>query len=78
MLGARLSTLLPPTISVIYDISHPYDLRFTLGKPSMNTAEIDQFLQNPASDPDVKRRLLTDVQAQGYPDPSSSSNQSPE
>jgi hypothetical protein len=61
---------------VLYDISHPHDLRVTLGKPSISTAEIDQFLEDSAADPEVKRQLLADVEAQGYPDPSSSRNPS--
>jgi hypothetical protein len=61
---------------VIYDISHPYDLRVTLGKPTMTTAEVDCFLKDPDADPDIKRRLLVDVEQQGYPDPSSGRNPS--
>jgi hypothetical protein len=54
---------------MLYDISHPHDLRITLGKPSISTTEIDQFLDDPAADPQVQRQLLADVEAQGYPDP---------
>jgi hypothetical protein len=59
---------------MLYDISHPHDLRVTLGKPSISTAEIDQFLEDSGSDPEVKRQLLADVEVQGYPDQSSSRN----
>jgi hypothetical protein len=62
---------------MLYDISHPHDLRVTLGKPSISTTEIDQFLDDPAADPQVQRQLLADVEGQGYPDPSSSREQSP-
>jgi hypothetical protein len=62
---------------MLYDISHPHDLRVTLGKPSISTTEIDQFLGDPAADPQVQRQLLADVEAQGYPDPSSSREQAP-
>jgi hypothetical protein len=62
---------------MLYDISHPHDLRVTLGKPSISTTEIDRFLDDPAADPQVQRQLLADVEAQGYPDPSSSREQSP-
>lgn len=50
----------------IYDISHPHDLRVVLNKPSINTDEIDAFLADAQADPEVKRRLLADVQPQGY------------
>jgi hypothetical protein len=50
----------------IYDISHPHDLRIVLNKPSINTEEVDAFLADVHADPEVKRRLLADVQPQGY------------
>ena len=56
---------------MLYDVSHPHDLRVALGKPRMTTAEIDAFLDDPDSDPELKRRLLIDAQAQGYPGPTS-------
>jgi len=61
---------------VIYDISHPYDLRVALGKPTMTTDEIDRFLGDPEGDPEVRRQLLVDAQGQGYPGPSSTGNAS--
>jgi hypothetical protein len=61
---------------MLYDISHPHDLRVTLGKPSISTTEIDQLLDDPAADHQVQRQLLADVEVQGYPDPSSSREQS--
>jgi hypothetical protein len=51
---------------MLYDISHPYDLRLVLMKFSMGTEEIDVFLADPAADAEVKRKLLADVQPQGY------------
>ncbi len=49
-------------MKLIYDISHPHDLRVPMGKPLMNTEEIDAYLANPDADPDMKRVLLLDVQ----------------
>jgi hypothetical protein len=54
---------------VLYDISHPHDLRVTLGKPSISTAEIDQFLADSAADPEVKRKLLAEHRSAGIPRP---------
>ncbi|HEX4484150.1 MAG TPA: hypothetical protein VH081_10220 [Solirubrobacteraceae bacterium] len=51
---------------MIYDISHPHDLRVVLSKPSITTEEIDAFIADVDADPAVKLRLLEDVEPQGY------------
>jgi len=50
----------------VYDLSHPHDLRIALNKPTINTEEIDTVLADPDADQEVKRRLLADVEPQGY------------
>ena len=53
-------------VEMIYDITHPHDLRVALGKPSITTDEVDSFLADADADPAVKLRLLEDVEPQGY------------
>jgi hypothetical protein len=50
----------------VYDISSPYDLRTEFKKLSMSTGEIETFLADPDANPDVKYKLLRDLQQQGY------------
>jgi len=50
----------------VYDISSPYDLRTEFKKLSISTEEIETFLADPDANPDVKDKLLRDLQQQGY------------
>jgi hypothetical protein len=51
---------------MIYDITHPHDLRVVLNKPSITTEEVDAFIADAHADPAIKLRLLEDVEPQGY------------
>jgi hypothetical protein len=53
-------------LEMIYDITHPHDLRGVLNKPSITTEEVDAFIADADADPAVKLRLLEDVELQGY------------
>lgn len=51
---------------MIFDISHPHDLRLQLDKPSLTAEEIDVFLDDADADSGLKEGLLADVEPQGY------------
>jgi hypothetical protein len=53
-------------LAMIYDISHPHDLRNVLKKISISTEEIDALLADTDTDTEIKHRLLVDLKQQGY------------